>query len=52
MKEIILTQILIEGNTNGIIQIDVDEWNGMAYKIPKNRFRDVNKIDNLKKCGI
>lgn len=52
MKEIILTQILIEGNTNGIIQIDVDEWNGMAYKIPKNRFREVNKIDNLKKCGI
>lgn len=54
MEQLVLTQILIDGTTTGIIEISLDEWveGGICYKIPKDKIKEASKIEHINQTGV
>lgn len=52
MKEQVLTLILRDGTTTGIIECSIDEWYGISYKIPRNKIKESCKLPYINNSGI
>lgn len=44
--------LLIDGDANGRIQAKLDNWTGVAYKIPKILLAESRDREDLKFCGV
>ncbi len=43
---------LMDGKATGKIKCSINNWSGIAYKIPKTRINECNGIDQLHRSGI
>lgn len=47
-----ITLFLKNGSTDGRISCELSNWNGKAYRIPKNRIRECADLQDLDNAGI
>ncbi len=52
MKEQVLTLILRNGNSTGIIECSIDEWYGISYKIPRNKISNAKDLKCINNTGL
>lgn len=52
MNQNVITMILKNGTSTGIIQANLDEWIGVSYKIPRNKIKDSKDIKNINNTGV
>lgn len=54
MNEKVLTQILLQGISTGIIKCSLDECvvSEIAYKIPRNKIKEMGDLENINKPGV
>lgn len=52
LEEQVLTMILRDGKSTGIIECNVDEWFGISYKIPRNKLKDASKLKYINNTGV
>ncbi|MEG1142664.1 MAG: GIY-YIG nuclease family protein [Clostridia bacterium] len=52
MKEQVLTLILRDGTTTGIVECSVDEWYGISYKIPRTKIKESSKLPYINNSGV
>lgn len=54
MSEKVLTQILLDEEMAGIVECSLDECvvSEMAYKIPRNKMKEIKKLENINKVGV
>ena len=52
MIEQVVTLILKNGNAQGILECQIDEWYGISYKIPRNKIRDAKALDYINNTGV
>lgn len=43
---------LIDGEANGKIKAQISNWNGIAYKIPRNHLAECKNLDAFKQSGV
>ena len=51
LKEEVLTMILKNGNSTGIIECNLDEWY-ISYKIPRNKLKEALKLKYINNTGV
>lgn len=42
-----ITMFLMDGDPSGLISVDLSNWSGKSYKIPRSRINDCKDIDDL-----
>ena len=52
MNQNVITMILKNGTSTGIIQANLDEWIGVSYKIPRNKIKDSKELKNINNTGV
>lgn len=52
MIEQVVTLILKNGNAQGILECQIDEWYGISYKIPRNKIREAKDLDYINNTGV
>lgn len=52
MVEQVLTMILRDGNSTGIIECNLDDWFGISYKIPRNKIKKASSLKAIKNSGV
>lgn len=48
----IITIFLIDGEANGKIKASIKNWNGVAYKIPRELLEECKELDAFKQSGV
>ena len=52
VEEQVLTMILKNGKSTGIIEYGLDEWYGISYKIPRNKLKKASELKYINNTGI
>ncbi len=52
MDQNVVTMILKNGTSTGIVQCNLDEWIGVSYKIPRNRLNEAKELKNINNTGV
>ncbi|MDY4997344.1 MAG: GIY-YIG nuclease family protein [Bacilli bacterium] len=52
MIEQVLTMILRDGTSTGIIECSLDDWFGISYKIPRNKLKNAASLKAIKNSGV
>jgi len=52
MNQNVVTMILKNGTTTGIIQGNLDEWIGVSYKIPRNKIKEAKELKEINNTGV
>lgn len=54
MSEKVITQILLDGVTTGIVKCSLDECvvSEIAYKIPRNKIKEIGMLENITRPGV
>lgn len=52
MNQNVVTMILKNGTTTGIIQGNLDEWIGVSYKIPRNKMKEAKELKGINNTGV
>ncbi len=52
VDEQVLTMILKDGTSTGIIECGLDEWYGISYKIPRNKLKNASKLKYINNTGV
>jgi len=54
INEKVITQILLDGSSTGIVKCSLDECvvSEIAYKIPRNKIKEIGNLENIKKPGV
>lgn len=52
MEENVVTMILKNGTSTGIIQANLDEWIGVSYKIPRNKLKECKELKDINNTGV
>lgn len=48
----VLTMILVDGTSTGIIEASLDDWYGICYKIPRNKIKEASLLDCISNSGV
>lgn len=52
MVEQVITMILKDGTSTGILECTLDNWDGLCYKIPRTRLKEATLLNGIKNNGI
>lgn len=52
VEEQVLTMILKDGKSTGIIECGLDEWYGISYKIPRNKLKKASDLKYINNTGV
>lgn len=50
--EAVITLLLMDGTSNGVIKCTRDNWNGVAFKIPRTDVGELADREDLKQTGV
>jgi len=52
MEEKVVTLILKNGKSTGIMECNIDEWSGICYRIPRSELKEALELEYIKFPGI
>jgi hypothetical protein len=52
MIEQVITMVLRDGTSSGIVECALDNWDGLCYKIPRTRLKEASSLHGIKNNGI
>ena len=52
MVEQVVTVILRNGTSTGILECSIDEWFGICYRIPRNKLKEAKNLKCINNTGI
>lgn len=51
-EEQVITMILKNGVSTGIVECTLDDWFGISYKIPRNKLNEISKLKYINNTGV
>ena len=52
MNQNVITMILKNGTTTGIVQSNLDEWIGVSYRIPRTKLKEAKELKGIDNTGV
>lgn len=52
IEEQVITMILKDGTSTGIVECTIDDWFGISYKIPRNKLKEASKLKYAHNTGV
>lgn len=52
MSEQVITMVLRDGTSTGIVECTLDNWDGLCYKIPRTRLKEASSLKGIENNGI
>lgn len=52
MNQNVITMILKNGTTTGIVQCNLDEWIGVSYRIPRTKLKEAKELKGIDNTGV